>query len=520
MRLFASRPLLAMAMLAGGLAAQPAAAQDTLRTMLSSDIRGLMPGISPDNSTGTVLQNIYEGLVAWRADGSVAPMLAEKIETSADGLSVTFTLRQGVRFHNGAPLTAKEVAWTWERFLDPKQNWQCRTNFDGSRLIHITGIEVLDERRVLFRLEKPSGVFLSMMARSDCDSSGIAHPDSVDAEGKWVKAIGTGPFRLEEWRRGQYVQLEKFPDYASRDEPTDGLAGGKHPLVDKIRFTLIPDSSTAKLALQSGNLDVWSEVAPTVIDDLKKTPGVVLRDSATAALNTIVMRQEDPVLADARVRQAIAHAIDTDGLREGLFAGYGQAGTSLVSSTSRYYGAVEKQGLAYDPELAKRLLREAKYAGQPVVITTNSQFAVMKDTAILVQSMLQSVGINAQVESIEFGAQLQRYFAARYQLMIWNVTPYLDPIFSFDRFIAAPDGPKDKMWRSPEANDLLGKLFAEGDENRRQPIYDDLHRLFVKEVPMVVWINRPTISGFRDTVKGLQPWSGLKTRFWNVSLGK
>ncbi|MFX5634122.1 ABC transporter substrate-binding protein, partial [Acinetobacter baumannii] len=88
-------------------------------------------------------------------------------------------------------------------------------------------IEALDERRVAFHLAEPSGVFLSMMARSDCDSTGIAHPDSVDAEGRWVKAIGTGPFSLEEWRKGQYVQLARFAAYASRSEQTDGLSGAK-----------------------------------------------------------------------------------------------------------------------------------------------------------------------------------------------------------------------------------------------------------------------------------------------------
>ena len=88
--------------------------------MVTTDIRGLMPGISPDDNTGLVLQNIYEGLVAWRADGTVAPMLAKEITTSEDKRTYTFTLRDGVTFHNGAPLTSSEVSWTWARFLDPK----------------------------------------------------------------------------------------------------------------------------------------------------------------------------------------------------------------------------------------------------------------------------------------------------------------------------------------------------------------------------------------------------------------
>ena len=188
----------AIAVLALGLtvfaAAGSAAQAQTLRTMITSDIRGLMPGRSPDTATGSVLQNIYEGLVAWRADGTVAPMLAEKIETSDDGKTYTFTLRDGVKFHNGAPLTAREVVWTWERFLDPKSAWPCRGAFNGTNATKIESVKAVDERHVVFQLAEKSGSFLSAMARADCDSTGIAHPDSIDAGGNWTTAIGTGPF--------------------------------------------------------------------------------------------------------------------------------------------------------------------------------------------------------------------------------------------------------------------------------------------------------------------------------------
>ena len=171
MRRFA---VLCLVMLA---AATPVRAESVLRSMITTDIRGLMPGISPDDNTGTVLQNIYEGLVAWRADGMVAPMLAKEIAISEDGRSYTFTLRDGVTFHNGAPLTSSEVAWTWARLLDPKAGRPCRANFDGSRQIKIVAIETPSPMQVIFRLAEPSGAFLSMLARSDCDGTGIAHPD-------------------------------------------------------------------------------------------------------------------------------------------------------------------------------------------------------------------------------------------------------------------------------------------------------------------------------------------------------
>ena len=219
-----------------GLTTIQARAATALRTLISSDLRGLTPGTSPDFGTGTVLQQIYEGLVAWRSDGAVAPMLAKSVDVSPDGLTYTFTLRDGVKFHNGASLTSREVVWTWKRFLDPTNNWSCRANFDGTRQIHIVSVEAKDDKTVVFRLEKPAGALLTTMARSDCDSTGIAHPDSVDTSGAFTLAMGTGPFRLSEWKKGEYVELERFADYSSRTEPTDGLAGAKKALVDKLRF--------------------------------------------------------------------------------------------------------------------------------------------------------------------------------------------------------------------------------------------------------------------------------------------
>lgn len=205
-------------------------------------------------------------------------------------------------------------------------------------------------------------------------------------------------------------------------------------------------------------------------------------------------------------------------MREGLYQGFGAPGGSLVPTTSRYYGAAQREEIAYDPVRAAQLLRQGGYRGQPVTITTNSQFGLMKDTAILLQAQLQAAGMNARIETLEFGAQLQRYSRGDYQLMIWNITPYLDPVFTFDRFIGPPDGPADKVWRSPTANEALARLSIIPEGEARQPAFDALHRLFLREAPLIVWTNRETISGVRATVQGFEPWPGLKPRFWNVSL--
>lgn len=497
----------------------PASAQTVLRTLITSDIRGLMPGISPDDNTGTVLQQVYEGLVAWRQDGTVAPMLARDIKTSEDGLSYTFTLRDGVVFHNNAPLTAKDVVWTWTTFLDPAAKWPCRANYDGSRGLKIEAVEAVGEHTVRFRLTAPFPAFLSMMARADCDAAGIAHPDSVDASGIWVRAIGTGPFKVTDWRRAEFIELERHDRYSAREEPTDGYAGAKAPKVDRIRFLVIPEPATAKAALLAGNIDLWASIDPKYAKELGADKRLRLVSSPTASINALVMQTNDPLLADKRVRQAINAAIDVAALAEAATDGYAKPNTSPVPLSSRYFGDVQRRGHQYDVAKAKRLLAEAGYRGQPIKIVTNSRFAVMNDIAILVQAMGQAAGINFVVETIEFGTQLSRYFKGDYQLMVFNYTPYLDPMFVFDRFVGDKQKQADRVWGNPRAIELLAKLAATPPDDR-QPIYDDLHRLFIDDSPMVVWSSGTFVSAHAPAIRGYEPWPGRKPRLWNVEVAK
>lgn len=494
-----------------------ARAESVLRTMITTDIRGLMPGNSPDDNTGLVLQQIYEGLVAWRSDGTVAPMLAKTIEMSPDGRTYVFTLRDGVNFHNGAPLTAREVVWTWERFLDPKSGWPCRTNFDGSRQIKIVAVEAPSPAQIVFRLAEPGGAFLSTMARADCDGTGIAHPDSVGADGLWRTAIGTGPFKLAEWRRGQFIELARNETYAARNEPADGLAGAKLAKVDRIKLAIVPDPAAAKAAIQSGSLDLWPSMDPKFAAELKSA-GLVIGSSPVASLNTIVMQTSDLLLKDKRIRQAIAAALDYESMSDSLTDGYAKPSTSPVPLSSRYYGAVEQNGHSLNLARAKKLLAEAGYKGEPIKITTNSRFPVMNDVAVLAQAMAQQAGLNLIVEVVEFATQLSRYNKGDYQLMVWNYTPYLDPVFGLDRFVGDRAAQADRVWGSPPAIELVAKLMETAALEGRQPLFDALHRLFIDDAPMIVWSSGVSVSAFSPAVRGYAPWPGRKPRFWNVEV--
>lgn len=168
----------------------------------------------------------------------------------------------------------------------------------------------------------------------------------------------------------------------------------------------------------------------------------------------------------------------------------------------------------------KKLLADAGYRGQPIKITTNTRFPVMNDAALLIQAMAQTAGINMSVEVVEFATQLARYFKGDYQLMVFNYTPYLDPTFVFDRFTGDRTKQADRVWGDLTAVQLLGKLAETGDPAARQPLFDQLHKLFIEDSPMIVWSSGVNVSAYAPAVRGYEPWPGRKPRFWNVEVAR
>lgn len=153
-----SRRRLSLAFATLGVAAAVAlpAAAATLRVHLNADIRSINPGVNRDDNTDSVVLHIVEGLVAYGEDSEVKPLLAEKVELSPDGLSYKFTLRKGVKFHNGAELTSADVVWSWNRYLEPKTDWRCLSEFDGRGRAKVEEVTAPDPATVVFKLDKPS----------------------------------------------------------------------------------------------------------------------------------------------------------------------------------------------------------------------------------------------------------------------------------------------------------------------------------------------------------------------------
>lgn len=507
--------------LAAGLAtAQPTAgAGQTLRIQINSDIRSTDPSGNRDDNTDNVLLHVVEGLVALREDTSVGPMLASKVDTSADGLSYTFTLRDGVKFQNGAPLTAEDVVWSWQRSMLPTSGWRCQPEFDGKGMTKVLAVEAPNPKTVVFKLERPSALFLTMMARPDCGGTAIVHRSSVGADGQWKEPVGTGPYKLKEWKRGQYVELTRFDGYSARAaEARDGLTGGKKAEIENLRFVVIPDSAAAKAALYSGGIDAFISPSPSDVIEMRGRKDVTLDTTPVMTMVALLLQTQDPLLKDVRIRRALALALDTPEIAKTVTEGLSPVNNSVVPSTSPFYGATQRSGFKRDLAAAKKLLAEAGYRGQPIRMVANKRYEALYSTAVLVQAMASEVGLNIELDVMDWATQLDRYNKGQYQSMAFVYSARIDPALNYEMVSGDKATQPRKAWDSPFAKTRLAEAMVSLDKTRRQALFDELHTQMLQDVPMVVLFNASDTTAMRKNVIGFKGWAPAKPRFWNVRL--
>jgi peptide/nickel transport system substrate-binding protein len=508
--------LLAGTMLAA--LAGTAAARDIVVAQ-SSDLRSNNPGVNRDGNTDSIILHIVEGLVGYANNGEVKPLLAESVDMAPDGLSYTFKLRSDVKFHNGKPLTAEDVVWNWNRYMDPATKWTCLKDFDGNGAAHVTGIKAVDASTVTMTLEKPSAVFLGLMSRPECGYTGIISPDSVAADGTFDKPIGTGPFQWDEWKKGEYLHLAKFDGYVSpkNDGKPDGVVGSKRPLVDGIKFMVIPDASTVKAGLQSGVLDT-AEISPDLIPEFKDSETTQLIIARNNGKNLFYIQTRDPVLSKPAIRRAMAQALDLDQLVAAASNGTGEVNGSMISSDSVYYSDVQKKRLPYDLEAAKKELDASGYKGEPISIIANKRGNVPSfPAAVMAQAMLQQIGLNVQIEVLDYATQVDRRRSGNYQIISQSVTPRLDPALMYSFYVGDKDKNASLMWDDPKARELMKAAYAEIDPKKRQAIFDEFHELMLQEMPGIFLYDMVDVWGANKALKGQPVWQS-NARLWEVSL--
>ncbi|MGE0718725.1 MAG: ABC transporter substrate-binding protein [Alphaproteobacteria bacterium] len=499
--------------------ALPAAAQEqprrggTLTMVLNADARSLDPGINRDGNTDSVAHMIYEGLVGYRADLSVGPQLARGWTVEDAGKTYRFTLRDGAKFHNGQPVTAADVKSSWERQLANKA-WPCARLFDGRTGMKVEAVETPDAATVVYRLAQPSALFLKQLANIQCGIFTV-HPASYDAEGKWKEAIGTGPFRLKEWKRGEFLSFDRVEGYVPNPEPASGFAGARVAWVDHLVLRIIPDGSAAEAALVAGAVDVLPDVDAHRIDGLKQK-GMTVMTTPGLGWTSILVQTRDPLLSNVKLRRAIAHALDLEDIAATRTLGLSKANPSGVADATPYFDKGFLAWPAYDPARAQALAKEAGYKGETIRIQTNRRYSGMYDNAVVAQAMLSAAGFKVELEVLEWATQLDNYLKGAFQIQSFGYSARFDPGLMYAAVIGDKDRQKTAQWEDPAAIRLLDESNAALDEARRKAIFHELHKLAAEQVPIIGLYYETGIEAAGPKVHGYKPWPAGKPLPWGV----
>ena len=471
--------LLAATLCAAGLAqAQTHKTRVTLAMVLEPT--GLDPTTAPAAAIGEIVHyNVLEGLTKINVDGSVIPLLAERWTMDPDGKSYTFTLKKGVKFHDGEAFDASDVKFSFERAKDEKStNKAKKAVFDN-----IARIDTPDAHTVILTLNNADGNFLFRLGEN---TAVILDPRS--AAGTATKPIGTGPYIFDEWKKGSSVSLRKWPGY--RD--------AKSVKIERVSFRFINDPAARVAALLAGDIDGVPRLdAPQAVKQLQADKRFVVAIGSTAGKGIMSINNKKKPFDDVRVRRALMHAIDRKAFIDGVLEGLGQPIGSHFAPTDAGYADLTAMYL-YDPEKAKALLKEAGVATPLNVTLTLPPPQYARKGGEVLAAQLAKIGIVAKIENVEWAQWLGGTFKGNFDLTVIN---HVEPL---DYMQYANTG---YYWGydSKAFRELAARHAAATNPKDRAKLFGDLQRMLATDSVNAYIFNPSQVAVSRKGLKGL--WS-------------
>ncbi|MDC3412279.1 ABC transporter substrate-binding protein [Aquibacillus sp. 3ASR75-11] len=463
----------------------------------------LDPSKVTDGESIYVTNQIYDTLVRYEEESTeVRPALATEWDTSDDGLTWTFTLREGVKFHDGTDFTAEDVVFNFERWASSAENIYYGYMF-GATEDNLSGIidkvEATGDYEVQITLSEPNAPFLSTLAMPPF---GIASPDAIEKYGEdyFKNPVGTGPFVFKEWIVDDSITLTKNEEYF-----------GEVAKVDEVIFRTIPDNGARFMELQAGSIDAMNGLNPQDIDTAESDENlqVIRRPSMNVSYMAMNTDKEGP-MSNKLVRQAVNLAIDKDKLMT-LFEGIGKpAKNPLPPSIWGYNDEIEDYG--YDIEEAKRLLAEAGYGdGFEVSLYTMSNprpyLPQPKVTAQAIQQMLSEVNIKVNIVENDWDTHLTKTENGEHDMAFLGWTGDNGDPDNFLYVLLDKDNAKKgsagniAFYKNDEVHDLLKSAQTEMDQAKRTDYYMQAQEIIKEDAPWFpIAHTTPPIAASADVV--------------------
>jgi peptide/nickel transport system substrate-binding protein len=455
-----------------------------------------MPAVGFQGWAGVwVLNNVFESLYTFRDFKTLIPALATSHTVSDDGLTYTFQLRKGVKFHDGTPFNAEAVEFNYMRYLDKNHPYyDPNAIYRTSMLPDVNTVKATDEYTVQIVRSKPMSAFVAALSAT---YAGIMSPTAIKKFGVQDvprNPVGTGPFVFEKAEKGVQASFKAFDEYWN----------GRPPL-DRVVVRVITDDQAMTASLLSGEVDMTPFIDFKDLNSFRNNPKLNVQVVPAASTGYIGINQAHETMKDVRVRQAMAHAVNKQKLIDVVFYGEADLGAGLVSMPMWAYAPQFKDYYKYDPQKAKDLLKEAGGAPDFTLHTQSSGF--WPRMAELMQADFNDIGWKATIEKIDSAKFYGQMTEGTHQMFIGDGTYNTpDPDELFFVFYGC-DNPRSKRWGycNPGFEDLRAKESAEKDQEKRKQMMWDLQKQLLDDVTQIVnYYNRfATVSNKR--VEGYNP---------------
>ncbi|MGB3764908.1 MAG: ABC transporter substrate-binding protein [Ornithinimicrobium sp.] len=461
-----------------------------------NETQGLDP-LNAANGNGDIFADelLYSPLV--RADPAggdeLVPALASSWKVSDDGLTYTFTLREGVRFSNGDPLTAEDVAFSLDRFGDPKTNALL-----SNVAVGYESSEVLDARTVQVNLSRPVAAFLYNIS---IFPAFIVPKDLVEQQGDdfFKDPVGTGPYMLDSFKPGSSITFERNPNYWEEGKP----------YLDTVRFDFATDSNSRLLELQDGRAQIADGILFSQITAVQGDEDLAVQTSEVPLFAGLWLNHQRAPLADLKVRQAMPMAIDKDLINSSIFRGTGTTPNSVLMPLVGDAGDDEVEPYAFDVEAAKKLMAESGFAdGFSVSLQYPAGYDYYRQLGLLLQNELAVIGIELKLVEQPAATATTNWASSDYDLIF--------PFAQFTSDIVVPDEYAQFLagdpslglqgffsnWEDPEITAMVDTFVSSTDTDERATLWPRIQQALMDQTPVINLMDLPFVSAHATNVCG------------------
>lgn len=463
--------------------------RERLTVALGKEPKTLLPYGSNDTGTGPITHQMYEALISRDAEMNMVPGLATSWE-QIDDTHYRFTLREGVKFHNGSDFTAEDVLYTFE------QNTASEATASTIGPVDIPNCEIESDHSIVIALSQPYPAFLNCCT---LDIAAIVDKETMEEIGEEAYAanpVGTGPFQFVEWATGDYIEMEANKDWWGGEINFDTLV---------LRY--IPEGATRAIEAESGGVDI-AHITVSDAANAESSPETDLQVNRILNTSYVSFNCSIEPFNNVKVRQAISLALDTDAIVKATYQDYTEVARSFLAPDIWGYTEVDSEFDGYDVEKAKQLLSEAGYPdGFACTLVSNAN----QTTAEMIQAQLKEVGIEVTLNVTDFANWLDAITNGKQQMYYggWTV-PSGDASEAFAAFHSANMGPTNRsFYGSPEADELIDTIDSVTDEEQRMAACVELQELLADEC---VTIGTAVGVSFYSVNKSIEGFYSLATQ--------